>query len=369
MTQGATAAAAATRRTLRSRLAAMPRVALLTPFAFPSVRGNAVTVERIARGLRERGVTLRVWDLSAGDDATVAAEVEAYRPSLVHAFHAFRVGPLALRLARRAEIPLVVTLTGTDANHDLFDPERAPLVRRVLEGAAAVTAFHESIVVRVATSLPDVGARLVVVPQAVRFEGAEPFDLTAHWPLPATRLLFLFPAGIRMVKRPLLPLAVFDRVVVARPDVRLLYAGPVLDEDEGEALARELSGRPWARHVGAVPHAQMSSLLSQSDVVMNCSLSEGGMANSVLEAFVQARAVIASDIPGNRALVEHDVTGLIFADGHSLEAAALRLAADSALRARLGAAGRALVERRYPPSREMDGYADVYRALARVGAA
>jgi glycosyltransferase involved in cell wall biosynthesis len=143
----------------------------------------------------------------------------------------------------------------------------------------------------------------------------------------------------------------------------------VLDEDEGQALARELSGRPWARHVGAVPHAQMSSLLSQSDVVMNCSLSEGGMANSVLEAFVQARAVIASDIPGNRALVEHDVTGLIFADGHSLEAAALRLAADSALRARLGAAGRALVERRYPPSREMDGYADVYRALARVGAA
>ena len=347
----------------------MPRVALLTPFAFPSVRGNAVTVERIARGLRERGVMLRVWDLSALDEAAVAHEVEAYEPSLVHAFHAFRVGPLALRLARRAEIPLVVTLTGTDANHDLFDPERAPVVRRVLEGAALITAFHDSIASRVAVSLPDVEARLRVVPQAVRFGGAAPFDLAAQWPLPAARVLFLFPAGIRMVKRPRLPLPIFDRVVAACPDVRLLYAGPVLDDDEGRALAHELSARPWARHLGAVPHAQMPSLLSQSDVVMNCSLSEGGMANSILEAFAQARAVLASDIPGNRALVEDEVTGLIFSDGGSLETAALRLAADGALRARLGAAGRALVERHYPPSREVDGYADVYRALMPVGTA
>jgi L-malate glycosyltransferase len=350
-----------------SMLAPMPRVALLTPFAAPSVRGNAVTVDRIARGLRERGVTLRVWDLSAVEEATVAADVEAYRPSLIHAFHAFRAGPLALRLARRAEIPLVVTLTGTDANHDLFDPERAPLVRRVLEGAAAVTAFHESIVSRVAATLPDVAERLVVVPQAVRFVAAEPFDLAARWALPPTRVLFVFPAGIRMVKRPLMPLPAFDGLVAAHPEIRLLYAGPVLDAGEGEALRRELAGRPWARHLGAVPHAQMPSLLAQADVVMNCSLSEGGMANSILEAFVQARAVLASDIPGNRALVDDGVTGLIFADERGLRAAAGRLAADARLRARLGEAGRALVEQRYPPSREIEGYAEVYGGLARVG--
>jgi glycosyltransferase involved in cell wall biosynthesis len=347
----------------------MLRVALLTPFAFPSLRGNAVTVERIARGLRERGVSLRVWDLSALADAEVARQVEAYRPTLVHAFHAYRVGPLALRLARRAEIPLVVTLTGTDANHDLFDTDRAPTVRHVLEGAEAVTAFHESVLAHVATAVPKAGARLVAVPQAVRFEAEQACALDAQWELPDERILFLFPAGIRMVKRPLLPLAVFDRVVAARPDVRLLYAGPILDEDEGRALARELAGRPWARHLGAIPHGQMPSLLAQSDVVMNCSLSEGGMANSILEAFAQGRAVVASDIPGNRALVQDDVTGLLFSDGDSLEAAALRLATDRALRVRLGVAGRALVEREYPPSRELDGYTDVYRTLTGVGTA
>ena len=109
---------------------------MLTPFAFPSVRGNAVTTERIVAGLRERGEDIRTWDLSAAAEADIAAAVEAWRPGLIHAFHAFRAGPLALRLARRLEIPLVVTLTGTDANHELLDAEHAPTVRRVLEGAA-----------------------------------------------------------------------------------------------------------------------------------------------------------------------------------------------------------------------------------------
>jgi glycosyltransferase involved in cell wall biosynthesis len=344
------------------------RVALLTPFAFPTVRGNAVTVQRIARGLRERDVDVALWSLSAEPEATVAAEVEAARPVLIHAFHALRTGPLALRLARRLEVPLVVTLTGTDANHQLFDPEHAPQVRRVLEGAAVVTAFDGSIVDRVAGILPDVGARLVVVPQAVRFDVTAPFDLAAHWPLPADRVLFVMPAGIRPVKGPRAPLTAFDRVVADDPRVRLLYVGPVLHREEGEALAAALTRRPWARHIGAVAHAAMPSLLAQADVVLNCSISEGGMANSVLEAMALGRAVLVSDIPGNRALVEHGQTGLRFRDEAELVDAARALARDDALRARLGEAARARVERDFPPSRETDGYLGIYRRLVPAGA-
>ena len=344
------------------------RVAVLTPFAFPSVRGNAITAERIVAGLRERGEEVSVWDLSATAEADIAGEVEACRPALVHAFHAYRSGPLALRLARRLEVPLVVTLTGTDANHELLDPEHAPTVRRVLEGAAAVTAFDASIGERVAAVLPDLRARLVVVPQAAHFAEAEPFDLDARWALPADRVLFLLPAGIRPVKAPLRPLGPFDRVVAADPRVRLLYVGPVLDPVEGRALAKALAGRPWARHLGPIAHAAMPSLLARADVVLNCSISEGGMANSVLEAQALGCAVLAADIPGNRALVEHEVTGLVFASDAELQAAALRLARDAALRARLGAAGGARVAERYPPAREVDGYREVYRRLIPVRA-
>jgi glycosyltransferase involved in cell wall biosynthesis len=345
----------------------MPRrVALLSPFAFPSVRGNAVTVARIAAGLRQRGVDLGIWDLSATSDATVAREVEAFRPELVHAFHAFRVGPLASRLARRLEVPLVVTLTGTDANHDLFDPARASIVRHVLEGAGCLVVFHASIAERVAGALPDLRERFAVVPQAAAFGDGQVFAIDAHWPLPAGRVLFLFPAGIRSVKRPRWPLPPFDALVARQPMCRLLYVGPVLDAPEGEALAAALGGRPWAKHVGAVPHAAMQSVLAASDVVLNCSLSEGGMANSVLEALAMGRAVLAADIEGNRSLIEDGVTGLLFRDEAEFLAKAERLVLDPGLRARLGAAGRGLVERRYAPEREIEGYLEVYRRLMPV---
>src|SRR5204863_5863192 len=163
---------------------------------------------------------------------------------------------------------------------------------------------------------------------------------------------------LRPVKRPSLPLAAFDRLTARRGEVRLLYAGPVLDAGEGHALEAALRERPWARHVGPVPHAQMASLLAQSDVVLNCSLSEGGMANSVLEAWAMGRAVLAADIEGNRSLIEPGVTGLLFRDEAELEERAEDLAADPRLRARLGGAGREALERRYPPEREIDGYLD-----------
>ncbi len=338
-----------------------PRIAILAPFAPPSVRGNAVTVARIARGLRERDLPVRVWDLSVAADDILQREVDAYRPTIVHAFHAFRAGPLAVRLAERCEVPLVVTLTGTDANHDLDRPGGAATTREVLAAAASITVFHASVAARVAQAVPLLEARLVVVPQAVRFDAVEHFDLAARWAVPPGCVLCVFPAGIRAIKQPRLPLRSLEPLAARRPDLRLLYAGPVLDPDEGEALRRELQGRPWAHHVGAVPHEQMASLLARADVVLNCSISEGGMANSVLEALALERAVLASDIAGNRSLIEPGVTGFLFRDEGDLEQGAARLAEDPVLRRKLGRAGRALVSRLYPPSREIEGYLDVYR--------
>jgi L-malate glycosyltransferase len=347
-------------------LGGVARLAILAPYGAAAVRGNSVTVERVSRGLHERGVELRVWDVSAADEAFIAESVETYRPVVVHAFHAHRTGPLALRLARRLEVPLVVTLTGTDANHDLLDPERASTVRRVLEGAAVITAFHSSIVEHVCAVLPDTRARFAVVPQAVKFPAEEPFDLAARWPLPPDRLLFVLPAGIRPVKAPRLPLAPLDRLAAADSRVRLAYAGPVLDVAEADALRREVASRPWARLLGEVPHGQMASLLAQADVVLNCSLSEGGMANAVLEALALARAVLVSDVPGNRALVAHEVTGLLFRDARDFAVHAARLAGEPELRARLGRSGRMRIEREFPAGREIDGYRGVYQRAAPV---
>lgn len=336
------------------------RLALLTPFAFPSVRGNAVTVERIARGLRARGADIEVWDLSTMARASVERRASTYRPALIHAFHAYRTGPLGLALARRIECPLVVTLTGTDANLDLFDAERAPAVRQVLEGAAAVTVFHDSVSAIVLRTAPEISARIVVVPQSVDFQ--EP-SLPAA-PAPTARgPVMLFPAGIRPVKRPLFPLVPLDAVAARYAGFELRYIGPILDVSEGEALLDALAGRPWARHLGEVPHAAMAALLRGADVVLNCSLSEGGMANSVLEALVCGRAVLASDIAGNRSVIEDGVTGLLFRGPGDFADKAARLLGDTALRARLGEAGRAHALR-FGLRQEIDRYLKLYVSLA-----
>jgi glycosyltransferase involved in cell wall biosynthesis len=159
---------------------------------------------------------------------------------------------------------------------------------------------------------------------------------------------------------------VFDALAARYPQMRLLYAGPIINRDESEQLLAAIAARPWARYVGAVPHAQMASLLAQSDVVLNCSQSEGGMANSVLEALACGRAVLAADIEGNRSLVAHDVSGLLFHDLSSLAVMAERLMVDEGLRARLGATGRAQVSRNYSNDREIEGYLAVYQAVAPV---
>lgn len=341
------------------------RVALLTPFASPSVRGNAITAERIARGLRQRGIELRVWDVSVVPEAALEQRLAQFRPAVVHAFHALRTGPAALRLARRADVPLLVTATGTDVNHDLGDPDSASVVRRVLEGAAAISVFDQSMADAIVAALPDVAGRLVVIPQSASFEPAP----DGHWPAAAALQrapgpIVLFPAGIRAVKRPLLPLEPLESLLPEHPALELVYVGPILDAAVGEALARSLASQPWARHLGAVPHARMPALIEASDVVLNCSISEGGMANSVLEALALGRAVLASDIPGNRSLVEDGVSGLLFGDPEELLVKARRLLGDPDLRLRLGRAGRERVTARFGTDRELEGYVAAYTRLS-----
>jgi glycosyltransferase involved in cell wall biosynthesis len=341
------------------------RVAVLTPFAAPSVRGNAITVDRVTRSLRQRGVELRVWDFSVVPEAAVDHQISQYGPAVIHAFHAFRTGPAALRLARRAHIPLLVTATGTDVNQDLVDEDAGPIVRRVLEGAGAVSVFDESMAARIVETLPATAARLVVIPQSVVFEA----PASGHWP-PVAALqrrpgpIILFPAGIRKVKRPTFPLEPLERLRDRHPTLELVYVGPIIDAAEGEALRRLLSDYPWAQYVGAIPHDRMPTLLDLADVVLNCSLSEGGMANSVLEALARGRAVLAADIAGNRSLVEDAITGFLFSSPEELAAKADRLLQDPDLRARLGVAGRERVNARFGADRETDGYLAAYARLA-----
>jgi glycosyltransferase involved in cell wall biosynthesis len=72
--------------------------------------------------------------------------------------------------------------------------------------------------------------------------------------------------------------------------------------------------------------------------------------------------VLASDIEGNRALIEDGLTGLLFSDATELAAQAERLLADAELRARLGAEGRSRAAG-FRPEIEIDGYVRLFDTL------
>ena len=259
-----------------------------------------------------------------------------------------------------------MTITGTDGNHDLFDAERSQIVRRVLAGADCVVVFQESMKEQIARELPNVAAKMVVIPQSVHLEEGPPYPLADRVALPDNTVIFLVPAGIRMVKNPLFPLGPFDRLVADYPSIRLLYAGPILEAAEGERLLGALASRTWATYLGEVPHTQMRSLLEAVHVVLNCSLSES-MPNSILEAMTCARPVLASDLEGNRSLVEDRVTGFLFADSEALEARSAQLVEDPELRQQMGLSGQASVRALVQLKREVGGYYEQYHAASKPG--
>ncbi len=360
------------------------RIALLLPYAPQANRGNSTAALRLARGLAEAGAAVEVASLEAlgvpfgpaGVDAArrrIGPTLAPFRPDVVHALHGYRSGPAGVALADALGAALVVGLRGTDVSVDLDDPDRRDPLLAALEAADAIVAFAGFMLDRVVAARPALAARSHVVPHGVAgtfFAG--PAGRRAPLPrllpaVPPGGLLFLLPANLRAIKAPDLAVAGLDPVAAARPGLRLAVAGPTLEPEVGARLAAAAAVRPWVKLLGEVPHAGMPALYAAADVVLNTSVAEG-MSNAVLEAMAGGRAVLVSDIPAHRAIVEPEVSGLLFdVSGPDRGAAALareaeRLAGDPALRARLGAAAAARARAHHTAEEESRRMLAVYAA-------
>ena len=135
------------------------------------------------------------------------------------------------------------------------------------------------------------------------------------------------------------------RVVAARPEARLWLVGEGEDRDELFQLVKDLDLQGRVLLPGAFD--TVDEVLQASDLFVLPSYEEG-MSLSLLEAMAAARPVVASDIPGNRALIENEVHGLLIPpkDVHGLSQAILRVLTDPQ-RERLGRAGRDKVMRQF----------------------
>lgn len=333
------------------------RVAMITPHYRPMDRGNAVTVERLCRNLRELACSVDVYGLDEWSGGQAVEAVTAGRYDLCHAFHACRGGVVAREIARRSGMPYLITLTGSDVYEALADARRKETLSS-LASASLIVAFHADIAARLAGLLP--GQRLApvaIIPQGVELPDVEPL------PSVGEEFVFLLPAGLRPVKDVLSALSPLAALHAVDERVRLRLVGPVIDRDYAEAVLTTVAAYPFVRCLGPVDHSAMAGLYLRSHVVLNTSRFEGGMANSLLEAMAWGRPVLASDIEGNRSLITDGVNGLLYRDEREFVAKAEMLLTDTGLCDRLGTAGRDAVSRNHAPVEEAAKYLGLYRSI------
>ena len=332
------------------------RIALITPHYCPDIRGNAVTVRRIEHHLRLLGCTLDVFALDSVSAESALTRIMAGGYDLCHAFHAHEGGAVARMIANLSNIPYVITLTGSDINMACAGSSRDETLA-ALAGSTRIVAFHSSIAERLALEFPALSGRIAVIAQGVLLP-----DMIYVEP-PADRFTFLLPAGLRPVKNVLFPLEPLSRLVIEEPSLRLVIAGPILDEAYATQVVDRLRHYPFANYIGAVAQPEMGKLYQQASAVLNTSLSEGGMANSLLEAMAWCRPVLAAAIEGNRSLVTNGVTGLLYRDNDEFLDKARQLLTDSTLRKQLTSTARQMLLEKHSPECEATEYLKLYRVI------
>ncbi|WP_194241287.1 glycosyltransferase [Bacillus fonticola] len=277
------------------------KVVLASP-NFHQPRGNTVTVRRIASGLEKLGVKTDI--VSITEEGSLHSFPSA---DIVHGFHAHHFYTFMQKLGRTLN-PYIVTLTGTDLNHDLFDKSKRADVMTSLNGAKAIHVFDNKARETLLNEIPQTKNKIVTIAQ-----GTVDFP-KVHLPFAKEKNTFLFvlPAGIRKVKN--IPAAIHMMQALHRkfPRVRLWLVGPIIEEEEGR-LVKELVDRQsdWISYLGQLPHSSMGAVYEQADVVLNTSHSEG-QSTALLEAMGYEIPVIVSNNQGNRSIVSHKETGFLY---------------------------------------------------------
>lgn len=137
-------------------------------------------------------------------------------------------------------------------------------------------------------------------------------------------------------------IAAAEQVVARDPRVRFLLVGDGILRDQLKAdIARRGIGKKF-HFAGLVPPTEIPAYLSAMDMLAHTSLREG-LARTLPQALLAGKPVISFDIDGAREVVRSGETGYLLPPESidPLADAILELAADPALRERLGTAGRA----------------------------
>uniref|UniRef100_A0A452SXA5 Glycosyltransferase 1 domain containing 1 n=1 Tax=Ursus maritimus TaxID=29073 RepID=A0A452SXA5_URSMA len=174
--------------------------------------------------------------------------------------------------------------------------------------------------------------------------------------------IFLLVCGLRQVKDPLYLVDAFSEWHREEPNVYMVIVGPEVDPVFTREVKAKVKRTAGVRLLGEMPQGDLHAALRNCFAVVNSSMSEG-MSAAILEAMDLEVPVLARNIPGNAAVVKHEVTGLLFSDPQDFVQLAKRLVREPALEKELVANGREYVRRYHSWQAERDTYQNLVRTL------
>ncbi|MCH8004007.1 MAG: glycosyltransferase family 4 protein [Nanoarchaeota archaeon] len=336
------------------------KIAILTPKYLPQINGNTTTVNRLVIGLKNKKILTKVIDLSKlKNENHILKIIEKFNPDIVHAFHAYKSGPIALGVAKKLKKPLLVTITGTDVNHDLFNKERKNKVIDVLKYSKKIVVFHKSIKNKLIKNNNRLKNKIIIIKQSVKLERKK-FNLRKKLGLNNNDFVFLILAGIRDIKYHFLYINEFKKLNSKYNNIKLIISGPVLDQNFMNNLFNRIKDIDWIYYLEGIPHDKIFYTIKSTDVVMNISISEGGMSNSVLEAMYCGKVVLASNIDGNKSIIKDNFNGLLFNSKNDFIKKAEMLIKNKKLRLRLGKKSKEILKKNFSFKEEIEDYVGVY---------
>ncbi|KAK6967565.1 glycosyltransferase 1 domain-containing protein 1-like isoform X1 [Biomphalaria glabrata] len=291
---------------------------LLSPLAKRG--GNYCTIKRIRNHLKSIGYKCHLEDpkLFQNHDEFVRM-VDEDNIGILIGIHALRTGAFM----KESNLPYIVILGGTDINEFSKDSHSLDIMTEVITKAKFVVCFSSTIRDKALALWPNISlSKLALIPQAVHtcvssfnlmsylFSQPEVNSLmTSSFQKP---VVFSLIGGIRPVKNSTYLIPTFQEWHARDKRILLLIVGPKLDEHYCSTVFEPaVNKRPGVVYIPGLPMEDTHAIMSQSFAVVNSSDSEG-MCLAILEAMHIGVPVLARNIPGNKAIVQDGVTGLLY---------------------------------------------------------
>ncbi|KAG8597464.1 hypothetical protein GDO81_002290 [Engystomops pustulosus] len=321
--------------------------------------GNSTTAQRIRSHLEAAGHECELRDASAVQSPVEVANLISERKfDAGLAIHVFKAGRFLLDNG----IPFGVIFGGTDINEDVKNEEKFWVMGTVLEEARFAVAFTCKMKDAAAKYWPQAISKIHIQPQGILTTPNVSFDIDTFLQnsgmMHIAAHIFLLICGLRRVKDPLylveafaglqqlidfiwsfLHIGLLDIAEATEwherdPSICLVIIGPTVDPVFTSEVRSKLHNIDGVYLVEEIPLADVQALIKRSFAVVNSSLSEG-MSAAILEAMDLEVPVLARDIPGNAAIMNHEDTGLIFSNPTEFVKLAKRLMSEPDLKRKI----------------------------------